>query len=954
MKPGSETVDLSRIATDHCTLPGEMIDCLLRLACRSISPIVVSGEQGHSLQLHGYFEVEETVEARWEFARAVLACVGAEHDLELKRCETDEVRDGTERFELFFHDVPVYRGGVSLTLSGDPGVIESVVVALPRETPSPAEWEDASVAEATLRKQWGLEDVDATWLLQRGRKMWYSPSLVYGSVDADSWQPTWMFSSGGGVENPFDVVVSSDGTAVVDTIVVGDGTRLAPIPRYHVRQETGVPDFVTWGQTGLLLPEAGSGDPQRTARALFDRYPTLFGTGDSLRQLTAVTTSVSTGVPRTKHVVFQQMFGPVPVYGCQLRVHLAPTLAIRSVTGTYLRDPQVSLDVKVSEAQAMSVLSAGYVAGDDQPAVHPNEMTPKGLVLFPAVLAPGGGAINHLAWWIVTPKWHYFVSAESGRVVYRITAEENARLTYDANQMTSGEVLDVRDGIVVTSGGSPDADSVGADSSLGLFEGFLVGLFGWRSWDSRGSDDIAIVDYPDGSNAHWSSRDNRARFDRNFTTSEVIGHEFTHGVVQSTAALNYVGESGALNESFADVMGKLAFPGSPPNWFARNNDGTVIRDLANPSVAKYSQLNKFPLDHFSVHSNSGIGNRCAVLTCDGSTAAGLTGIGRELTTRLWWDVLTLRLHPWATFLDFSHALREAVRDLASTGAAGVAAPASGAAAGGPLPAFDLTSVAQVDGALDQVELSPSLHSGWFTIPGAFSETRTFFPGAMVPSSEVVTAAEVLVTRRRDADKTQFLFGRAIAPAAPLFVDQSGTVIVKITSHGVGTQSKQFVADITNTSGLNTEAVGSVYTQPVAPPPPAPPPPVIQWTSPYIAHWFDNPFFLGRKYGDLIYEMVGVDATTCTLLDVWVEILEKTANGVLVPRGQARMGDPGAVLRGTGVVLVEAHAGASLLEAKVRSWHDFGQIVRYRIVYEISGGCTPPAFSHRDVNPFTFT
>jgi hypothetical protein len=54
MQPGSETVDLSRIATDHCTLPGEMIDCLLRLARRSISPIVVSGEQGHSLQQHGH------------------------------------------------------------------------------------------------------------------------------------------------------------------------------------------------------------------------------------------------------------------------------------------------------------------------------------------------------------------------------------------------------------------------------------------------------------------------------------------------------------------------------------------------------------------------------------------------------------------------------------------------------------------------------------------------------------------------------------------------------------------------------------------------------------------------------------------------------------------------------------------------------------------------------------
>jgi thermolysin len=955
MKPAGEAVDLSRILTDHCALPDEMIECLAKLARRSSSPIVVSGEPRHSLQLHGHFVVEDGEDAFLELAQAVLACVEGSDELELERRESDR-REGergeTVRFEVFFHGIPVYRGGVSLFVAAGSGLIETVSVVLPREEPAEAEWGDAGVAEATLREQWGLNDVEAPWLLRRGRKMWYSTSLVHGSVEGDAWQPAWIFSSGTDVENPFDVVVSGDGQTVVDTIVVGDGMSLAPVPRYHIRPETGVPDFVTWGQTGLLLPEAGTGDPARTARALFDRYPTLFGTGDSRNQLSLMETSVSTGVPRTKHVVFQQMYGSVPVYGCQLRVHLSPTLAIRSVSGTYLRDPQVALDVSVPEAQAMSNLSVGYAVGDDREAVPRSEMTSKGLVVFPAVLAPGGGPINHLAWWIATPHWHYFVSAESGRVVYRITAEENARLTYDANQMVSGEVLDVRDGIVVTPGGAPDADSVPTDMTVGLFEGFLLGLFGWRSWDNHGSDDIAIIDYPDHGNAHWSSEDNRARFDRNFTTSEVIGHEFTHGIVQTTAGLNYVGESGALNESFADVIGKLAFPGAPPNWKSFNNDGTQIRDLQNPDVPKYSKLNNFPLDHFGVHSNSGISSRCAVLTCDGDPAAGRSGIGRELTTRLWWDVMTLRLHPWATFLDFSHAVRETVRDLASMGTAGVAAPASGAAAGGPLPVFDMPAISQVDWALDQVELTPSLQSGWFTIPGTFLEKMTFFPGAFVPADEVVTTAEVLAIRRRDADKTQFLFGRAIVPGTGRFVDQSGTVIVMITSHGVGSQSKQITADITNTSGLNTEVSGNVYTQPIAPPPPSPPPPVTQFTSPYIPHWFDNPLFLGRKYGDIIFEMVSM-AATCTILDVWVEILEKTANGVLVPMGQARIGDPAAILRGTGVVLVDAHPGTSLLEAKVRSWHDFGQIVRYRIVYEISGGCMPPPFMFRGVDPATF-
>ncbi len=43
-----------------------------------------------------------------------------------------------------------------------------------------------------------------------------------------------------------------------------------------------------------------------------------------------------------------------------------------------------------------------------------------------------------------------------------------------------------------------------------------------------------------------------------FTASlDVIGHELTHGVVEHTAALVYSGQSGALNESLADVFGIL-------------------------------------------------------------------------------------------------------------------------------------------------------------------------------------------------------------------------------------------------------------------------------------------------------------------------------------------------------------------------------------------------------------
>jgi len=35
---------------------------------------------------------------------------------------------------------------------------------------------------------------------------------------------------------------------------------------------------------------------------------------------------------------------------------------------------------------------------------------------------------------------------------------------------------------------------------------------------------------------------------------DVAGHEMTHGVIENTANLEYNGEAGAINESFADIL----------------------------------------------------------------------------------------------------------------------------------------------------------------------------------------------------------------------------------------------------------------------------------------------------------------------------------------------------------------------------------------------------------------
>ena len=76
---------------------------------------------------------------------------------------------------------------------------------------------------------------------------------------------------------------------------------------------------------------------------------------------------------------------------------------------------------------------------------------------------------------------------------------------------------------------------------------------------------------------------------------DVIGHELTHGVIESTSNLVYATQSGALNESFADIAGVII-----NNWYTAPNskdvdtwnweigqglrsDGRPLRDFADPS-----------------------------------------------------------------------------------------------------------------------------------------------------------------------------------------------------------------------------------------------------------------------------------------------------------------------------------------------------------------------------------
>jgi thermolysin len=168
-----------------------------------------------------------------------------------------------------------------------------------------------------------------------------------------------------------------------------------------------------------------------------------------------------------------------------------------------------------------------------------------------------------------------------------------------------------------------------------------------------------------------------------------LGHEWTHAYTQYTCGLTYLNESGALNESFSDVMAAfitgdwLVFEdtwlkASAPAW--RNmidptNGGQWdpahgINDVfLGHQPSHYTVRYTGGSDNGGVHVNSGIiNNLFYLLTVGGThTVSGIvvSGVGQSVAERLLWRCMTVNLvgQPNATFLDFREAMVDAALDL---------------------------------------------------------------------------------------------------------------------------------------------------------------------------------------------------------------------------------------------------------------------------------------------------
>jgi bacillolysin len=394
----------------------------------------------------------------------------------------------------------------------------------------------------------------------------------------------------------------------------------------------------------------------------------------------------------TQHVRYRQVYAGLPVFGRQAIVHLEDGV-VYGVNGELHPDINVPTEPDVTSVAATG--TALEILAKRRPRAGSARST---LLVF-----VDGSDRAHLAWGVSVPTanplglWRVFVDALSGEPISAYDDLETAlnRSVYDnvndADCNNSGAPTCVLPGTLLRAEGGPavgDPDANAAYEHAGTVYDFYNDTFGWDSIDDAGGEIRSTVNFGvNYGNAFWcgsactsffgTSMGQMAYGDGDGTSFgplaqdlDVVAHELTHAVTENTANLVYEGQSGALNESYSDVMAAMV---DTDNWtigedsWTPGTPGDALRDLADPTAggqpALMSEYLHTVYDSGGVHTNSGIPNHAAYLL---ATAPDY-GIGRTKVQEIYFRALSTYLTPSADFVANLNALLESAAELYGAG-----------------------------------------------------------------------------------------------------------------------------------------------------------------------------------------------------------------------------------------------------------------------------------------------
>ncbi len=415
----------------------------------------------------------------------------------------------------------------------------------------------------------------------------------------------------------------------------------------------------------------------------FGRYDTEMGLtpGDEF-----VAISEQKGLNNFSHVRYQQIHDGIPVYGVSYILHTRNGY-VTSANGNFLPAIDIELTPVLSTEEALSLAMSDMNAEEYEWQAHNRSTAPTPeLNIINQQLTKFNGNYNlvyrfELRSHDPIEAYEYYIDAHSGLILHKLDLHEGhgvpgsgqtryyGEQTFVVDSIAADEYI-LRDptrctnGINILNDGkgnftsttsyfdleNEDQNEVAVDAHYltSRYYDLLRDNFDWLGLDNEDRSMNVSVHARGGSNlvnAYWDGT--YAWFGNGdcnhgpLVTAEVLAHEFMHGIIDHTSRLIYSDESGAINESLADVMGQYLeyiidednFSWELGNSFAITELSEPFRVMDDPTAASHPEYygGPFWIDGANVHTNSSIGNLFYVMLADGRSGTNLDGVEYNVT-----------------------------------------------------------------------------------------------------------------------------------------------------------------------------------------------------------------------------------------------------------------------------------------------------------------------------------
>lgn len=602
-----------------------------------------------------------------------------------------------------------------------------------------------------------------------------------------------------------------------------------------IKDESGLPIFIT-GKRGYRLHEfsQNSRDKIELEKEVFnflDSYKQeLKITAPKQEFRIKETITDDNG---NQHFRMDQVYEGIPVYGKQLIVHIAED-GVYALNGRYVASPKKVINQQnITAEEAMVIIEKDLGKKrhtlSEKLKKYVNDYDPPTLIFYSNPVEQS----FQLAWQVEfhaknMKHWSFIIDAKDGSILQKVHSScgftgpttavaqdlhgtnqvintwdnDDIFVLIDASRpMFNSNTFNGRIGtldakfafeeaesynfITSTNNTWTDAGAVSAHFNAGISYEYFRQTFNRNSIDGLGGNVFSVVNYAeegDADNAFYNGKFLIYAKGKNAfqpvslaKSLDVVAHEFSHGVVRNSAGLEYKFQSGALNESFADVFGVMV---DRDDWQVGEEVvrpdvylSGAMRDIANPNnggnigdngwqPANMSEyLNwEFDRDNGGVHYNSGIPNRAFYLFA--------TDVGKEKAEQVYYKALTQYLTKTSQFIDCRLAVIQSAQDLYGT--AEVAAATA---------AFDAVGIFGEDGTSTQEDL-PAVVGDEFVLTQVSTDN-----GAVIGEIEMSTGDYTIKS------STDF--------NPRLSVEEDGSI-----AYFIGTDQKAYIIDLNNPDANN--------------------------------------------------------------------------------------------------------------------------------------------------------